>query len=129
VLKTTSSESLTPIFGGSVRKHTHVDGVSDIDSLLVLRGEGLSDLDPAQALDFFETTVRADFPGTKVERDKMSVTIHREGLVLQILPAIRRQGELFIPTLELTGLCEEVPPLAPNWGLIKRNFSRFTNGI
>jgi len=71
----------------------------------------LNDLDPVQALNFFETKVRADFPEAKVERDKMSVTIHREGLVLQILPAIRRQGELFIPS-ESTNNWSKIKPEA-----------------
>ena len=90
--------TISPIFGGSVRKHTYVDGVSDIDSLLVLKGEGAGSLNPAQALDFFEATVRDHLPNAEVERDRMSVTIHRDGLTLQILPAIRRHGELFIPS-------------------------------
>ena len=44
----------------------------------MLRGEGLSDFDPAQALDFFEIKVKSDFAKVKIERDKMSVTIHHE---------------------------------------------------
>lgn len=44
----------------------------------MLNGAGLSDYDPAQALDFLEIKVKVDFGKVKVERDKMSVTIHRE---------------------------------------------------
>jgi hypothetical protein len=52
--------------------------VYQIDFLLVLKGEGLSDFDPAQARDFFEIKIKSDSAKVKVERDKMIVTIHSE---------------------------------------------------
>jgi hypothetical protein len=90
--------SISPVFGGSVRKHTYVDGVSDIDALFVLKGDELTGLDPEQALDFFDGEVKAVFPRANIERDKMSITIEDEGMVLQILPAVRREGNLCIPS-------------------------------
>jgi hypothetical protein len=90
--------SITPVFGGSVRKHTYVDGISDIDSLFVLKGEELSALTPAEALDRFETEVQTLFPEAKSDRDKMSLRIHDEGFRLEILPAIRKEGHLCIPS-------------------------------
>jgi hypothetical protein len=51
----------------------------------VLNGGELSCLDPAQALNFLEIKVKADFAKVKAERDKMSVTSHRE---LQERPAL-----------------------------------------
>src|SRR4051812_45542061 len=38
------------IFGGSVAKHTYVDGLSDIDSLLVINGSKLEGESPEKAL-------------------------------------------------------------------------------
>ncbi len=90
--------SITPVFGGSVRKHTYVDGLSDVDSLLVLRGESLRDLSPEEVLDYFEQKIRERFPDSPVERDRMAVTVEREGLKLQLLPAIRKEGNLHIPS-------------------------------
>ncbi len=90
--------TITPVFGGSVRKHTYVDGVSDIDSLFVLKGPELSDIEPSEALDFFESKVKTAFPFAAAERDKMSLRIQHEGLVLEVLPAVRREGQLCIPS-------------------------------
>jgi hypothetical protein len=90
--------TITPVFGGSVRKHTYVDGISDIDSLFVLKGEELTDLEPNEALDFFESKVKVAFPDAKPDRDRMSLRIHNEGLVLEVLPAVRKEGQLCIPS-------------------------------
>lgn len=90
--------SITPVFGGSIRKHTYVDGISDIDSLFVLKGEELTRLGPSEALDFFESKVHEAFPGIAVDRDRMSLRIRREGLALEILPAVRHEGQLCIPS-------------------------------
>lgn len=90
--------TITPVFGGSVRKHTYVNGISDIDSLFVLKGVELTGLEPSEALDFFESKVRTAFPDAKPDRDRMSLRIHSEGLVLEVLPAVRREGQLCIPS-------------------------------
>jgi hypothetical protein len=89
---------ITPVFGGSVRKHTYVDGISDVDSLFVLKGDELAALSPNEALDFFETKVNKAFPHAKTERDAMALRINNEGVVLEILPAVRREGQLCIPS-------------------------------
>lgn len=90
--------AIMPVFGGSVRKHTYVDGISDVDSLFVLKGEELTGLTPSEALDFFESKVKVAFPDAKPDRDRMSLRVHHEGLVLEILPAVRREGQLCIPS-------------------------------
>ena len=90
--------TITPVFGGSVRKHTYVDGISDVDSLFVLKGDELRGLEPGEALDFFESKVRTAFPDAKPDRDRMSLRIPHEGVVLEILPAVRREGQLCIPS-------------------------------
>jgi len=90
--------TITPVFGGSVRKHTYVDGISDIDSLFILRGEEFTGFEPRDALDFFESKVRRAFPDANSDRDRMSLRIRHEGSVLEILPAIRREGKLCIPS-------------------------------
>jgi hypothetical protein len=90
--------AITPVFGGSVQKHTYVDGISDIDSLFVLKGEELAGLEPSEALNFFESKVRSAFPDAKLDRNRMSLRIHSEGLLLEILPAVRREKQLCIPS-------------------------------
>lgn len=89
--------SITPVFGGSVRKHTYVNGISDIDTLLVMKGESLKGLSPPEVLDYFEKTLSERFPKDKVTRDGIAIGLERNGLQLELLPAIRREGKLFIP--------------------------------
>src|SRR4051794_30845431 len=43
-------ETITLRFGGSVRKHTYVDGFSDVDAIAVLNSSELADLSPQEAL-------------------------------------------------------------------------------
>jgi hypothetical protein len=92
--------SISPVFGGSVRKHTYVDGISDVDSLLVLKSEKLATLSPAQVLDYFERQLQERFPKSGLTRDQMSVTAELEGVELQLLPAIRKDGALSIPSVD-----------------------------
>jgi tRNA nucleotidyltransferase (CCA-adding enzyme) len=40
--------TLRLLFGGSVAKHTYVDGLSDIDALVVMSSEGTEAMTPAQ---------------------------------------------------------------------------------
>src|SRR5271170_6511132 len=58
VLERDIEGSVDPMFGGSVRKHTFVDGISDVDALLVLRDPSLKTKSPEKVLDHFERKLR-----------------------------------------------------------------------
>ena len=88
--------SITPVFGGSVRKHTYVNGISDVDSLFVLKGEPAATLPPGDVLDQFEKTIRAKFPNAYVARDNIAMGLEFDGIKFELLPAIRREGVLHI---------------------------------
>jgi hypothetical protein len=90
--------SITPVFGGSVRKHTYVNGISDVDALLVLKGDGLFDVPPSDVLDDFEAELRRRFKDANLLRDRMSVTLEDDDLNLQLLPAVRKGKNLLIPS-------------------------------
>ena len=85
------------LFGGSVAKHTYVDGLSDIDALVLLRGESLSDLGPAEVRNEFAQALRQALPQGDVQAIRegtMAVTVeYRDGTEIQLLPAIRRTGD------------------------------------
>src|SRR5260370_32167168 len=81
--------TVDPIFGGSVRKRTFVDGISDIDTLVILRDPKLRSLSPQEVLTYFEKKARAGLPGWGVSRGKREVTLTRDGVELQGLPAAR----------------------------------------
>lgn len=81
------------LFGGSVAKHTYVDGLSDVDALVALKREDLADKNPQKILNFFEQTLKSKLTFDnidKIEKGKMAVTVtYRDGTEIQLLPAIR----------------------------------------
>jgi hypothetical protein len=89
--------SVDPRFGGSVRKHTFVDGISDVDTLLILRDPTLKTKTPQKVLDYFERKLRKELPEWEVSRGKLAITLRKQGLELQVLPAIRADGTTRIP--------------------------------
>jgi hypothetical protein len=90
----------TLLFGGSVAKHTFVDGLSDIDSLVILDRDELSALSPAQVRERFGEVLRARLAGGEVADvlvGNMAVTlVYRDGTEIQLLPAVRRGEEVRI---------------------------------
>lgn len=89
--------SVDPKFGGSVRKHTFVDGISDVDTLLILRDPTLKTKTPQKVLDYFERKLREELPEWEVSRGKLAITLRKEALELQVLPAIRADSTTRIP--------------------------------
>lgn len=96
--KTVEVETL--LFGGSVAKHTYVDGLSDVDALIILDREDLAGKSPAEVLNIFHKSLQDQLTYDKVksvEKGSMAVTvIYRDGTEIQLLPAIRAGGKVFI---------------------------------
>jgi len=86
------------ILGGSVRKHTYVDGISDIDILMILRDPKLKALSPQEVLKFFEGRAREGLQGWELSRGKLAITLRKGELEIQILPAVRDEGTTRIPS-------------------------------
>ena len=88
------------LFGGSVAKHTYVDGLSDIDALVLLSGESLSGLGPAEVRGDFATALMQSLPlgdVQNVREGRMAVTVaYRDGTEIQLLPAIRIGDEIAV---------------------------------
>jgi hypothetical protein len=81
------------LLGGSVAKHTYVDGLSDVDALVVLdypKGENIS---PDTILNKFHRLLNDRLPRDQVEsieKGKLAVTVKfRDGHEIQLLPALR----------------------------------------
>lgn len=82
----------TTLFGGSVRKHTYVDGLSDVDVLIVINASELANASPAQVLAYFAKRIseRLGSSGVKVEAGTLAVTVrYADGTEIQVLPALR----------------------------------------
>lgn len=89
------------LFGGSVAKHTYVDGLSDIDSLILLNGSDLEGHSPQRALERMAVIVReAVLANATVSHGQMAVTVdYGDGMVIQLLPAIKAaDGLVHVPS-------------------------------
>ena len=88
------------LFGGSVAKHTFVNGLSDIDALVEIAEEGISQRSPDEVKGNFATTLKQALPQGDVEeirQGRMAVTVkYLDGTEIQLLPAIRVGDELAV---------------------------------
>ena len=88
------------LFGGSVAKHTYVDGLSDIDALVLLGSESLSEHDPAEVRREFAQALMQTLPQGNVQdirEGNMAVTVeYRDGTEIQLLPAIKTGDEVAV---------------------------------
>jgi len=94
------------LFGGSVAKHTYVDGLSDIDSLVLINDSELHGEGPQQVLSRMEQILRQELRGrAEVSHGRMAVTIdYGDGMVLQLLPAMRADdGRFQVPSSRRDG--------------------------
>jgi hypothetical protein len=85
---------------GSWKKHTYIDGLSDVDCLFILNSPEFSGESPQQLLDELKKLLQKKL-GNKVivERGNLSLKItYENGPDLQILPALRNDKGLRIPS-------------------------------
>lgn len=85
------------LFGGSVAKHTYVDGLSDVDALVVVDAPGAS---PDELLGRFAAALSSRLGSedvASVDEGKIAATItYRDGTQVQLLPAVERDGRTSI---------------------------------
>jgi hypothetical protein len=94
------------LYGGSVAKHTYVDGLSDVDCLVVLKSTVLDEDSPAALLTAMERALRAGLDMGKVDEiiRGFAVTVrYKDGNDIQLLPAVERSGRIAISDKETTG--------------------------
>jgi predicted nucleotidyltransferase len=115
--------SIDQFFGGSVAKHTYVDGLSDIDSLLVINDPDLREEKPRAVLTRMEGILKEEIgTAASVSHGRMAVTVeYRDGMVIQLLPAIETEGDHIHVLSSLTGGWAKINPLAFQQALTKRN--------
>ncbi|SDI90741.1 MULTISPECIES: CBASS oligonucleotide cyclase [Bradyrhizobium] len=110
------------LFGGSVAKHTYVDGLSDIDSLLILNDSDLAAEKPSTALAKVADIVRAAAPtSASVGAGRLAVTVqYSDGMQIQLLPAFRSKDGLKVPSFLRDGW-SHISPSAFQKALSARN--------
>jgi hypothetical protein len=88
------------LFGGSVAKSTYVEGLSDVDALVVLDREDLRDATPQEVRQQFRDTLRARLSHADVASvgaGQLAVTVkYHDGTEIQLLPAVQRGDRLAI---------------------------------
>lgn len=121
-LSDTLENSVDLLFGGSVAKHTYVDGISDIDSLLILKDTDLANEAPSVALAKVADIVRTATPtSTSVGAGRLAVTIeYRDGMQIQLLPAFKTKQGLKVPSFLRDGW-SRISPEKFQKALSKRN--------
>lgn len=77
------------LFGGSVAKHTYVDGLSDIDSLVILNDTELANKTPTAVKQYFAERLKERFPQTDIKVGNMAVTLKFSDAEVQLLPAVK----------------------------------------
>lgn len=115
-LEDTVDDELDMILAGSVAKHTFVDGLSDIDSLLIIDKTEFEGHSPSTLLDRMTELLKKRLLNVdQVSHGQMAVTVtYPDGMIIQLLPAMRTKGKLRIPspdhdawsTIEPTGFRE-----------------------
>lgn len=126
-LKTALGEELDgtfdQFFGGSVAKHTYVDGLSDIDSLVVINDTDLEGKDPQAVLGKMERILKDALGKTATtSHGRMAVTVqYGDGMVIQLLPALETRGShIQVPSSRTSGW-SKIDPIAFQKILTKRN--------
>ncbi len=111
------------LFGGSVAKHTYVDGMSDIDSLILLNGSDLEGHSPQRALEKMADIVRGAAPSNAtVSHGQMAVTVdYGDGMVIQLLPAIKAADGLVHVPSSRRDAWSKINPMTFQEALMSRN--------
>ena len=110
-------------FGGSVAKHTYVDGLSDIDCLLVLGDASLVEKGPEAALEALTATLVEKLAGkADVTSGKMAVTVtYGDGMEIQLLPAVKSGDGFKIQSSRLANQWSHINPAKFQEALTRRN--------
>jgi hypothetical protein len=111
------------LFGGSVAKHTYVDGLSDIDSIITLNGTELEGASPQVALSKMQRIISERLKGVvSVTHGKMAVTVeYPDGMVIQLLPAVRAKDRGLLVPSSRRDSWSKIAPMAFQEALTKRN--------
>lgn len=100
------------VFGGSVSKRTYVNGLSDIDMLVIINNTALADASPGQVKAYFAEQLRRRLPNTEVEVGRLAVTVRfsSTGHEIQLLPALKTKTGVRIANPNEDGWSNVVKP-------------------
>jgi hypothetical protein len=92
--------TIDTLYGGSVAKHTYVDGLSDVDSLIILNDPSLEGRPPSDVISFVASILRdALGDAATITTGRLAVTLEfKDGMVIQLLPAFRTVEGIRVPS-------------------------------
>ncbi len=78
-------------FGGSVKKYTYIDGLSDVDMLVQIDQTALKNKSPKEVLDYFANRLKERLPNSEIKAGNLAVTVKfmTSGMEIQLLPALK----------------------------------------
>lgn len=76
-------------YGGSIAKHTYVDGLSDVDALVLLADPELVEAGPDAAKEQLYTKLTARLPHLEITEGRLAVTVTFDDTEIQLVPAVR----------------------------------------
>ena len=90
ILRQGGNHVLQTMFGGSVRRSTYVNGLSDVDVLLMVNDSSLANRPPAAVINHVKEIIQRRLPQNPVSAGDLAVTVkYSDGTEVQLLPAIR----------------------------------------
>lgn len=121
VLRNELEDSFDLRFGGSVAKHTFVDGLSDVDTLLVFQYQDRLP-DPKALLTELAARLGENLPqDIQISKGRIAITLrYSDGEEIQVIAAVRDGGRLHVPAWE-TDAWSRIDPEKFRKGLTKRN--------
>ena len=91
------------LFGGSISKHTYVDGLSDVDALVLMERTELKRKEPKELQRLLADCLRARYGKDSVTLGALAVTLNHDGQTIQLLPALRDGKKLKIASYDTKG--------------------------
>lgn len=89
--------SISTRFGGSISKHTYVEGFSDVDTLIILNNTELANESPDEVLNYFYDWLKNKFNKHKITKGDTAITIEFKDAQIQLLPALKYKSGIKIP--------------------------------
>ena len=91
------------LFGGSIQKHTYVDGLSDVDALVLVDRSELQDKSPDELKTLLADALRSRYGHDSVLIGELAVTLTRDDKCIQLLPALRAGDKFTIASYDGSG--------------------------
>lgn len=88
------------LFGGSISKHTFVEGTSDVDALVILDRAKYKNTTPRELQTAFAKMLKQRFPKTEIKCGTLAVTVKFSNYEIQLLPAMKNNGKLQIASTD-----------------------------